>query len=388
MEALNTFFEEKGLSKNSRKTYVNAVKQYTRFTKMNLDELIKEADFEEEERVRWKKRTLRKRLLDFRRYLYTSLAEGSAKLYFSRIKTIYTHFGIEIGHIPKYSSKQIDRTHEMTYQDILTPKELKSAYYEANNTVKTLIVFGISSGLSKADMLDLTVADFLDACKEYIIDTNASPIQQLEQLKKQEVIIPKFIGNRKKTLVRYTTYCSPEAAEHIISELIGRHFDIVNAAEENEDDDIQKELSYDDKVFDISESHMYYVFKKINKVLGLGKVGKFSKFRCHQLRKFQATTLINSSAETWSIDEIDALQGRVMDATHRAYFQNNENKLYEKYCNSVDDLMLFKKIHDDSAKVRELEKENKEYKNKMEEQDKQIKEILEMQEKIEQLVGL
>jgi len=380
---LNIFFEEKGLSKNSRKTYVNAVKQYTRFTKMSLENLIKEADFEEEERIRWKKRTLRKRLLDFRRYLYSSLAEGSAKLYFSRIKTIYTHFGIEIGHIPMYKSKQIDRTHEMTYRDILTREELKSAYYEANNTVKTLIVFGISSGLSKADMLDLTVADFLDACKEYITDTNASPIQQLEQLKKQEVIIPKFIGNRKKTLVRYTTYCSPEAVEHIISELIGKHFDMINNAD---DDDVQ--LSLDDVVFDISESHMYYVFNKINQVLGLGKVGKFSKFRCHQLRKFQATTLLNSDAETWSIDEIDALQGRVMDATHRAYFQNNEDKLYEKYCNSVDDLMLFKKIHDDSAKVRELEKENKEYKNKMEEQDKQIKEILEMQEKIEQLVGL
>jgi len=380
---LNIFFEEKGLSKNSRKTYVNAVKQYTRFTKMSLENLIKEADFEEEERIRWKKRTLRKRLLDFRRYLYSSLAEGSAKLYFSRIKTIYTHFGIEIGHIPMYKSKQIDRTHEMTYRDILTREELKSAYYEANNTVKTLIVFGISSGLSKADMLDLTVADFLDACKEYITDTNASPIQQLEQLKKQEVIIPKFIGNRKKTLVRYSTYCSPEAVEHIISVLIGKHFDMINNAD---DDDVQ--LSLDDVVFDISESHMYYVFNKINQVLGLGKVGKFSKFRCHQLRKFQATTLLNSDAETWSIDEIDALQGRVMDATHRAYFQNNEDKLYEKYCNSVDDLMLFKKIHDDSAKVRELEKENKEYKNKMEEQDKQIKEILEMQEKIEQLVGL
>lgn len=388
MEALNIFFEEKGLSKNSRKTYVNAVKQYTRFTKMNLDELIKEADFEEEERIRWKKRTLRKRLLDFRRFLFTSLAEGSAKLYFSRIKTIYTHFGIEIGHIPMYKSKQIDRTHEMTYQDILTREELKSAYYEANNNVKSIILFGISSGLSKADMLELTVADFLDSCSDYITDSDAPIIKQLQQLKEKEVI-PKFGGNRKKTLIRYTTFCSPEAAEHIISDLIGRHFDIVNAAKENEDDDdIQKELSYDDKLFDISESHMYYVFNKINQVLKLGKVGKFIKFRCHQLRKFQATTLLNSDAENWSIDEIDALQGRVMDATHRAYFQNNEDKLYEKYCNSVDDLMLFKKIHDDSAKVRELEKENKEYKTKMEEQDKQIKEILEMQEKIEQLVGL
>lgn len=114
------------------------------------------------------------------------------------------------------------------------------------------------------------------------------------------------------------------------------------------------------------------------------------------LRKFQASTLLNYDKIKWSVQEIDSLQGRTQDKTHRAYFHNDKEKLWEKYYDSVDELMLFRSIHgiDEEAYV-ELEKENDFYKKeiikneqKMEEQRETIDKIMEMQKQLEEMVGL
>ena len=157
-----------------------------------------------------------------------------------------------------------------------------------------------------------------------------------------------------------------------------------------------EKLELDHKLFDISQSHLNYSVRKINKKLGLGKVGKYSKFRCHQLRSFHASTLLNCKENAFTESEIDALQGRKKDMTHRAYLIESKEKLFEKYYAHVDELMLFKSIHTiDEEAYHKLEKENGFYKNeivkneiKMEEQQKQIDEIQQIMGHLETLVKL
>ena len=68
-DILNEIHQAKTHSLSSKKIYKNAVKQYCQQQKLTLSELIQEADKEEEQRIRWRDRKLKQRLLNFRQYL-------------------------------------------------------------------------------------------------------------------------------------------------------------------------------------------------------------------------------------------------------------------------------------------------------------------------------
>ena len=392
MNKLTQFSIEKGMSDSTFKLYSACVKAYEHVNHLSLDELLEEADREEEEGIRWKKRTLKTRLLDFRKYLFENKSEGTANRYMGCIKSIYRHFEIELQDLPSFASKQIDKTYEKTYEDIPSKEELIDAYYEANNVCKCIILFASSSGLSKVDLLNLTVDDFIVACTDYISEGDLST--QLKELKAQKEVIPCFEGCRQKTKSRYTTFCSPEATEHIVQYLIGRDAKIREAFNASDDDEYLSDQLYgSDKLFDISYAHLSYVFRKINNKLGMGTVGKYTKFRCHQLRAYQASTLLNNGLTE---SEVDALQGRRKDKTHRAYFVESKSKLFNKYYACVDELMLFKSIHTiDEEAFEKVKAENNFFKKeivkserKLEEQQEVINEIITNQKELEALLGL
>lgn len=382
---LEEFCNDKNLSINTQNLYTSSVRLYEQINDLSLDFLIEEADKEEEKGIRWKHRKLKDRLIQYRNYLFANKSQGTANRYLGCIKTIYRHFEIELQPLPSFNSKQIDLTYQMDYDDLVTKQEIIDAYYEANNEMKNIIVFAISTGLSKVDMLKLKVFDFFEACN--VKYKNKEVIDVLYDIKAKDNLIPCFKGTRKKTGVKYITFCSPEAVEHIVQRLIGR------------DAKLREEglrLSFNDKLFNISNSHLLYSFKKINNKLNLGKVGKFSKMRCHMLRKYHASTLLNCEEIKWSKEEIDTLQGRLQDMTHRAYFHVSIEKIYKKYMASVDELMLFKSINGvDEEAFEKLKTENNFYKkeivkneNKLEEQQKTINKILENQRELEALLGL
>ena len=380
---LETFIHDKNLSPSTAQLYSSCVKLYEEINQLTLDYLLEEADKEEEEGIRWKNRTIKDRLIRFRKYLFNNKSQGTANRYLGCIKTIYRHFEIELQPLPSFNSRQIDLTYQMDYDDLVTKQQLVDAYHEANNVTKCIILLAMSSGLSKVDMLNLQVGDFIKACNV----KNEKLPDALQEIKTEPNLIPCFKGERQKTGVRYTTFCSPEATEHIVQYLIGRNAKLYEQ---------ESELTFTDKLFDISNNHLLYTFRKINNKLNLGKVGKFSRFRCHALRKFQASTLLNCEEMQWTVEEIDALQGRLQDMTHRAYFHQSTDKLYEKYCACVDGLMLFKSINGiDEQAFEQLKSENNFYKkeivkneNKLEEQQKTIDKILENQRELESLLGL
>lgn len=409
---LERFFKEREHSSGTQSHYRSAVRLYEELNHMSLDELIQEAEREEEEGKRWKKRKLKERLMAYRSYVYGTKLEKTANTYFGDIKTIYRHFEIELHKLPSLLTKQINKSYEKDFDDLLTVSELRDAYYIASNVIKEIILFGSTSGLSKSDMLKLTVDDWFLFCSDYITTKSTDIEDILLNLKEVDVLIPTIKGERMKTKTRYLTFCSPEASEHIVADLLGRYYEIPVEYDEmklkikfeknpkkkkkllKRLNEMPKKLERHHKLFDISESHLNYMIRKINNKLGLGKVGKYTKFRCHQLRSFQASTLLNCDAFTES--EIDALQGRKKDATHRAYLIEGKEKLFKKYYAHVDELMLFKSIHRiDEEEFEKLEKENNFYKKeivknekKLEEQEKKIEKILQIQSELESIVGL
>ena len=322
--SLIEFAEERGLSSSSSDLYFNAVKSYESFCSLFLndmvvfDDLLKMAD-DEELSLRWKDRTIRKLLLEYRRWLFENKSYNTAVTYFNKIKTLYRHNEIEIRELPSFKSKQF-KTSKKEFTDIPTKDEIKCAYLSCDNLeVRTIILLAATSGLSKIDILNLTVNDFIKSVG-LVDDTDIQ--KKLMALKNDDMIIPVFRGNRQKTGTNYITFTTNEVMKKIITCLEQRFH-----------------ITKDNLLFTISKNQLDYQLRKVNDKCDFGKVNYGRKFRMHQLRSFHASFLVKNNVFT--IEEVDTLQGRCKDKTHRTYFLEDPEKLKEKYLSMVEELTFF-----------------------------------------------
>lgn len=389
----NQFVNETGIKENTIKGYKSSLKCYCKLNNKSFDELIKEAEEEEEQGVRWKNRKIRKRLIDYRKWLYYNKSEGTARTYFIKIKSLYRHFEIEIHKLPNFSIRGINPTYEKTEKDILTKTNIKEGYLQANNTMKNFILLEMTTGISKTDILNLTIQDLLNSCSEYLTDkSNFNLMDQVKELKKLDQVVPTFEGIRQKTGTKFITFSTPEFIEHICEYLIYRDGKIkekYNNASNEEKQKLPKELTVKDKLIDLSDEQIMASFREINNNLNFGTVGHYVKFRSHQLRAYHATTLLNLN-NPFTINEIDVLQGRKKDKTHRAYLIESTKKLKDKYIEGMESLYLFKTPSENNQQVNnKLYKENKALNNEIKTLKKEIeiqKAIIEKQEnKIDEL---
>ena len=78
---------------------------------------------------------------------------------------------------------------------------------------------------------------------------------------------------------------------------------------------------------------------QINDILGLGKVGKYNRFRSHMLRKFNATMLCNGE-NALSEAEVDFIQGRSRGKIRETYLKKNPVELKHKYINAMNNILI------------------------------------------------
>ena len=337
---LQDIIDIRNISLSTQEIYRIVITKYTKQNNKSMKELIKEAEKEEEERVRWKNRTIRTRLLKFRAALYKDYLKNTAKRYFTCICTIYRHCEIEIGDLPPISEKNVKTPRTINYRDLPDEEIIKKALDIAKIRDRAIILFIISSGCGRTEVSNLTVQDYIDATYSYHHSSNIYEV--LSILKDREDIVPQFEILRKKTNKHYTTFCSPEAANAINVHLVSK----------------EKEIHNTDRLFDIGASNMNYVFNVLNEKLNLGKKGTYTRLRPHMLRKFHASRLHNAGM---SVDNVDSLQGRSKSNVHKAYFLDDPASLKEEYMRYMDAVMIgwnLKNLTYKSKEYIELEREN------------------------------
>ena len=291
---------------------------------MSLSELIKEAENDEENGVRWKNRKIKQRLLNFRVFLQRHYLISTVKVHFQRILTIYRHFEIEIHNLPPINLKNTNKLKPIMFEDLPTKEIIKKAVNITNPLMKAIILFISSSGCARQETLNITIQDFIDATREYHDSEDMYEIITI--LIKRNDVIPTFKLKRQKTNKFYFTFCSPEAVSFILDYLIIS----------------KRKLRNEDKLFKTNLDYLNSYFNEINETLNLGKVRKYNRFRSHMLRKFHASALYNHE-NGLSLEEIDALQGRGKNNTHSSYFMENPKNLKEKYINSLKSILIFNK---------------------------------------------
>jgi len=341
-EIINDFTNSRNLSSKTIIGYRNTIKIYTQFNQLTLKELLTEAELEEETGIRWKKRKLKKRLMDFRVFLQRKYLIGTAKIHFQRMTAIYRHYEIEIHDLPYTSNKNVNEPIPITYKDLPDKKIIKKALKISSPVMRAVILFMSGSGCAKNETLNLTIQDFINATNEYHDKNNIYEV--INALKNREDIIPTFTIKRKKTNKYYSTFCTPEATNEIINYLISSN----------------RKLKPETPLFKIEDSYLIEKFQTMNDQLNLGKKGVYNRFRSHMLRKFHASQLYNAGL---NIDQIDALQGRSKNKTRTSYFMENPEELKKKYIEHMNCLTINLDVNNLDFKSPEyvkLENENKE----------------------------
>lgn len=311
----NKFINDRNLSSSTEKGYYSALKSYSDFHKESLEYLINEAKEDESEGIPLKERKIKGRLLQYRNYLLKhNNSSNTVKTYFTKVKTFYTHYEIELPVLPDVKYK---KEYETNYYDLPTKEHLRLVIDKYDILVRCLVLFMSSSGTAKAETLSLTVEDWIKGCRDYYNPTITDLKVILNELSKKDEIVPTLYLRRIKTDKYYYTFCSPEASKEIIKYLRTR-----------------PNLKLNDSLFEIKSSTLLTRFQEINDENGWGFKGKYRFFRSHALRKYHASNL-GISAEY-----IDALQGRSKNQIHSTYIKTNPDKLKKIYMDNMKNVMI------------------------------------------------
>ena len=171
-----------------------------------------ESGNEEYNNIRWKNTQTRKWILSYREWLYSKYNVSTAQLYLTAILTVYRHFEITIPPLPYFSKKGLKHSTPINYDDLPDRELLREVLQGVSPLVRALILFMSSSGVSRIDVLNLTIHDYLDATQDY---HNSDSVKKAIKEMRDEDIIPTFQLTRQKTGTDYFTFCSHEAVKSI-----------------------------------------------------------------------------------------------------------------------------------------------------------------------------
>ena len=321
--------------------YRTIIKYYVESQGLPLHELILEAEKEEDQGIRLKNRTIKKRLINHRNYLINerNYSHVTVQKTMTGLRTIYNHFEIELPRIPKLNERSVKNTEPIYYDDLPTRELIGKAINLSKPIMKAIILFITSSGCARSETCSLTIQDFIEATSEYHNSENIYEV--LDELKDQDNIVPIFHVKRQKTNKYYYTFCSPEAVTAIVSYLNSR----------------TDYLSSDRKLFKINKNYLNVKFQELNEQLGGPNKGCYCLLRTHMLRKFHASNLARGE-NGLSLDEIDSLQGRTKDNVRQSYYFDDPKELRKKYIRNIDKVLINNEsVKIDSPEVAALRKE-------------------------------
>ena len=343
---LEQFFTERNSSQSTQVTYTRSCKYYEKLTGHSIKECLDIADDEEYNNIRWKNTQTRQWILTYREWLYSKYNVSTAQLYLTAILTIYRHFEITIPPLPYFSKKGLRHSAPINYDDLPDRELLGEVLQGVSPLVRALILFMSSSGISRIDVLNLTINDYLEATSDY---HNADSVKKAIKEMRDTDIIPTFHLSRQKTGQDYFTFCSHEAVKSINSYLLTR----------------TEILTKERPLFKLHERYINMIFERINSEFQLGKQPNgYNRLTPHMLRKYHASQLAESGMST---DHINLLQGRKLTGiAHEHYIRIKPETIREEYIEALPYLVI-EDINQYKTENQQLREENETYKQNLDE---------------------
>ncbi|ADZ10379.1 integrase family protein [Methanobacterium lacus] len=352
-ELIEKWFIKKDLSESTQSLYRLGLKKYCELIGKSPDELLEEAEREEDEGLRLRKRKIDYYLPKYKKHLEEAgNSPQTIKVYLSAVKSFYKTNQIEI---PEVSNKVTDICLEKNEGRLLTRDDIQKMIETSPIREKTIIYLMALTGMSQAEVRNLTIQKFLNTVNESV-DKKIETIDDLfenEKLLNDVVLIIEI--TRQKVHYRYQTFIPPEVTRNIVLYLKDRVYgrnDNVRII------DCNKTLFVSNKGEKLTKQGIASNFNRIGKKAGFtaNEKGAYGFWRSHGLRKYFISTIINNTG-----DHIlaDYLVGHKISPIKRAYWKADPEKLKEKYLEVLPYLSI------DEIKVKDFKtKEYKELKEK------------------------
>lgn len=364
------YFRKRHLEDETKILYTTIFKNYYHATGLTPTHAIEEADYDEDNINRMKRRRIVDHLDDFEEYLEENFSESTLKVFMSITRTFYRFYEITV---PNSVRRPPNPTPETSLEDIPNVGHIKKAIDFADIKYKAIILLLASSGMRQGDCRGLTLKHFINALKKYV----KLSLTDLKDISYVRELLPEKIGplwwtiwmEKKKRY--YTCFSTPESLEYILRYL-----------EHHPPHDF-KENTY---LFRNYKRRGYNTFKqnKDNNKVGTGFISRttlnnyfrsinrrckypirhngYIFFNPHSLRSWfanQGADIENGIGEK----NTRMLMGhRVRDSTGRSYIKPNYKKLYNLYYKNMDIFTIYNKVevHDvTDDRLAEIEQQRK-----------------------------
>lgn len=361
---LKRFCLERNLGDHTvRKYYVN-LKRYVNFCNKTLEELLEEADEEEDRVTRQGRRKIRERLIDFRVYLKENYATNTVLTNMTCVTTFYKHFDITIPELPRMVYNESPNS-SIEFKDLHTIDDIKTAIENSKNPKhKALYLFMACNGTSRNEISKFKYSQFLSAIQEYFpdVETPQDIVDALDGKCDELDIIPIFKMYREKTRYHYYTAISPECVQFCINYIKQQGLG----------------LKEDTPFFQLSVDGVSGAFKLMNNKMKWGKKGSIDFFSPHRIRKFNASAIEDT-------DFANYIQGRKPNKIRETYFKKDIENVREEYKKHMHKFNIY--AHYDvminSEAYKKMKKQIEDERRKHEDENKKLRK--EYEHKINQL---
>lgn len=359
------------------KQYLQFVKDYTNNPDLTFTILIEQAEDDEDNRLRIRKRRNIEYLRQYHIYLESpelDYALNTAKRHYATLNTFYTHFDIQL---PKKKQKFSIKPTTESIEDIPTKEDIITAIGVTGLKAKAMILTMSSSGMDSSTVRNLTLGEMVAGIKDYIgYPTDDFDINHfIKTCREQDDndIIPYWEGFRSKTEhheIKYYTFSSPESFTSILDYFEYSHHNT------------NKPKQLTDYLFPgangkMSDQNISEIFRRINRhVWNNKKINDHIFFHSHALRKFFSNVLEDNEVGGRSFDH---MMGHSLGKVKDAYVKPKKERLLVQYNKALPDLLMEKVIVKDrtSAEIKQIVLENKA-------KDKRISEVEETNRMMEQ----
>lgn len=339
------FCSNRGLAPSSIRMYKFALQKFVYFTGKTLEQLLDEAEAEEDENIRFRKRKLNFYLTNFKKWLEkVDYSKNYRSQIMISVTAFYNEYDIQLPR-PKNRKSRSDRKIQ-TLDDLPSMDQIQKFIDNCNPLYKAIVTLGLSSGMSRAEICSLTFEHFYRAIP---FARPPKTIPEIIDNLKDNDIIPLWYVKRIKTGTPFFTFCSPECVEKISEYLDffhNKHPDYEPLPEDHLFRNIYRNQSLDPQ--SISSA-----FRTINKRCGFEKVENRILIRPHSLRKYFATVLERNKMPHLSTRW---LLGHSIDSVTSAYFIADPEAVKQDYIEVLDQLTTNKvqiKVIDKYEDVRQ-----------------------------------
>lgn len=373
-EIYQEWFTKKNLSEGTQGTYKITMEDYQKFTEKTLEELIDEAEEDEESGLRMRKRNMNKYILNYKFDLEErNYAPGTINQKMSAIISFYKSFDIQV---PDLTLNRGDTILDENDTQLITKKDLKAMLDVADSRDKAIIYLLALSGMGQREARELTIKKFIDSASQSI----EKDIPDIEKLFEYgDLILDEIITlniYRKKRNYRYHTFIPPEVSQAIITYLKERQY---NRNVKKHITDLNGTIFVTNNGDPMSRTGITTAIRRVGNKAGFkSDKGAHSYWKPHACRKYVESTILNSTGDQLLADYI---LGHKIDKVTRSYWKSDPEQLKKRYMKILPLLSL------DGINIRDHEsKEFKQMQKDSIEKDKRINRMEEKMRIVEELL--